>query len=278
MVHAPARTITLLLQGGHAVKLGDAVDVGTLVAHMRDARGVSIIEIETSLGETLFVRKDSLVGILHGPDTRMSSSTQAVGAKAPVSYYHIRDFLDADSRDLVAKRILQRENDFAHSKVSSGRQDYRQSSLILGDEVISPLFWEKIEAIVPQVCEKLAVSFGTAAPEFPVECQITAHGDGGFYHAHRDDGSIETARRVLSYVYYIKNSPDSFYGGELKIYDPKTAEAGMNKFHLVEPIDNSIVLFPSRVTHEVLPTYVPDGDFKNCRFTVNGWVRKTRTR
>ena len=101
---------------------------------------------------------------------------------------------------------------------------------------------------------------------------------GEFFHAHNDNGSPTTANRLVSYVYYFRARSSGFFGGELKLYNSRV-ENGVDlighDFHLISPKDNSIVFFPSRIWHEVLPTYVPSGAFCNSRFTVNGWIKQT---
>jgi Rps23 Pro-64 3,4-dihydroxylase Tpa1-like proline 4-hydroxylase len=112
-----------------------------------------------------------------------------------------------------------------------------------------------------------------------IECQGTAHLDGGYFQIHNDSGSKETATRLMTFVYYFASKPDSFLGGELKIYESGADKTGHRaNFVLVQPTDNTIVFFPSGALHEVLPTYVPSKKFSDSRFTVNGWIRRGHPR
>ncbi|MBE9012911.1 2OG-Fe(II) oxygenase, partial [Pseudanabaenaceae cyanobacterium LEGE 13415] len=42
----------------------------------------------------------------------------------------------------------------------------------------------------------------------------------------------------------------------------------------IQPINNSIIFFPSHFLHEVLPVSCPSRQFADSRFTLNGWIRR----
>ena len=50
---------------------------------------------------------------------------------------------------------------------------------------------------------------------------------------------------------------------------------GTESFQIVEPRNNSIVFFNAAVMHEIMPVVVPSKQFRDSRFTVNGWVERT---
>jgi Rps23 Pro-64 3,4-dihydroxylase Tpa1-like proline 4-hydroxylase len=109
-----------------------------------------------------------------------------------------------------------------------------------------------------------------------IETQLTAHNDGHYYRVHNDSGSADTCTRVLTYVYYFHHQPKAFTGGELRVYDSHIQQntyVQAESFHTVEPLDNSIVFFPSHVMHEVLTIHCPSRAFLDSRFTINGWIR-----
>lgn len=128
--------------------------------------------------------------------------------------------------------------------------------------------------MLPDVISKLEIPPFTISQ---IESQLTAHNDGNYYKLHNDNGSLETATRELSYVYYFYREPKPFSGGELRIYDSRIE----NNFYVaakssktVEPRNNSIMFFLSRYLHEVLPVSCPSKAFADSRFTINGWVRR----
>ena len=62
-------------------------------------------------------------------------------------------------------------------------------------------------------------------------------------------------------------------GGDLLLHDGVVA----NTHTRIEPLDNSIVLFPSHCVHEVTLVEGGPGDFGAGRFSVNGALRTRRT-
>lgn len=200
------------------------------------------------------------------------------------SLFRIEDFLTSEEHQQVLAKAIEREVDFKTSTVLSEtqeyeRREYRKSVRLDHDPFICPMFQEKIRNVLPEVTKWLGVNLERSSNPESISCQITAHRDGGFYHVHTDSGTISTANRVLSYVYYFQSRPRAFFGGELKLYEPRV-ENGVDVtgeiYSLIAPKDNSIIFFPSHMMHEVLPTYVPSGAFSDSRFTVNGWIRTCR--
>jgi Rps23 Pro-64 3,4-dihydroxylase Tpa1-like proline 4-hydroxylase len=109
-----------------------------------------------------------------------------------------------------------------------------------------------------------------------VEQQLHVHGAGDFFDRHVDNGSHDTVARRVSAVYYFHESPPRFEGGALCLYDELDCD-GQRQIGpsgtTLEPLDNSLVIFPSRVSHEVEPVRLRDGDFGASRFTVTLWCR-----
>lgn len=99
------------------------------------------------------------------------------------------------------------------------------------------------------------------------EVQLTSHNDGEYFKWHRDNSTPETASRLITFVYYFHAIPKPFSGGELVIYDNDAS-------YLIEPRNDSLVVFYSGRKHEVLPVVCESGLFKDGRFTLNGWIRR----
>lgn len=179
-------------------------------------------------------------------------------------YYQILDF------------TLKSKNNFIGSDVVNEAENYRKSYVLLPRyfSELQEFLTTKILTIRPSVLQKLNI------PMFLVsnlEMQITAHLDGGFYKIHQDVDQGKIANRTLSYVYYFYREPKPFYGGELRLY--QTTLQGnkaliQDQFIQVEPRNNSIVFFDSRLKHEVLPVYCPSQQFEDSRFTLNGWIHR----
>ena len=109
--------------------------------------------------------------------------------------------------------------------------------------------------------------------ELKIEVQLTASGDGDFYGVHSDGGPNRYSHRDVSFVYFLRTDPGCFTGGELRLEAlPPGGALPQAREQLIEPKDNRLVMFPSRRRHEILPVYMPSGEFRHSRFTVNGWV------
>jgi Rps23 Pro-64 3,4-dihydroxylase Tpa1-like proline 4-hydroxylase len=117
-------------------------------------------------------------------------------------------------------------------------------------------------------------------PGFPVgriELQITASGDGDYFKLHRDTSPDDT--REISFVYFFYRDPRRFSGGELRLYETRMIDGRLtpaDHAHTLTPRQDTLLLFPSRNEHEVLPVRVPSGDFADSRFTVNGWIHRQK--
>jgi Rps23 Pro-64 3,4-dihydroxylase Tpa1-like proline 4-hydroxylase len=107
-----------------------------------------------------------------------------------------------------------------------------------------------------------------------LEMQFTAHNDGDFYKAHRDRGEGGMEHRRLTFVYYFFRQPQAFSGGGLALYDSLSDGSQFNPqgYSLVEPQDNSLILFPSSFWHEVRQVSCPSQGYADSRFTLNGWI------
>jgi SM-20-related protein len=129
----------------------------------------------------------------------------------------------------------------------------------------------KILEFVPTLISRLHVSPFEASW---LETELVAHGDGAFYKRHIDTqtGSHENMKqiRVLSGVYYFYAEPKAFTGGALRLH----AIGGKNSENFVdiEPVRNSLLVFPSWAPHEVMPMSCPSRRFIDSRFAINCWV------
>ena len=112
----------------------------------------------------------------------------------------------------------------------------------------------------------------TAFEVSQVELELMAHGDGAFYKRHLDTqtGGDARSRRLVSGVYYFNHRPKAFSGGALRLY----AIGDDDRFIVIEPVHNSLLVFPSWAPHEVMPVSCPSKAFVDSRFAVNCWLRR----
>jgi Rps23 Pro-64 3,4-dihydroxylase Tpa1-like proline 4-hydroxylase len=186
-----------------------------------------------------------------------------------------RDFLSvADHRDLLLASLAA-EAEYTPSLVSRYEEgppsaglideSSRRSTKRRLDHRFRDLFIDKVLALKSDIASSIRVDF-PAVPDF--EFEAVNSGDGSFFSTHIDTVRGTLAHhRAISAVYYYGRSPKRFSGGELKIYS-----LDRSRSLVVEPVDNSIVFFPSIFPHEVLPVAVPAGTFEDGRFSVNCWI------
>ncbi len=134
------------------------------------------------------------------------------------------------------------------------------------------IFVERIREHLQPALEKLGHK---GFPLGHIEIQITASSDGDYFRLHPDSDANST--REMSFVYFFHREPRHFSGGELRIYETRLIGDQLvpsDKSHILSPRQDTIVFFPSRNEHEILPVRVPSRTFSDSRFTVNGWIHR----
>ncbi|NEQ96270.1 MAG: proline hydroxylase [Cyanothece sp. SIO2G6] len=192
----------------------------------------------------------------------------------PSRYIQLTNFLDTETYHRLMDFTLSQQDAFVGSSTSTGDVSYRQSSVLHHFPEFSNLMQGEIHSAFADVIAALKLAPFNITQ---VEAQLTAHNDGNYYKVHNDNGSEDTATRVLTYVYYFYQEPKPFSGGALRIYDSRIENnfyVQAESFQEVAPINNSIVFFPSHYMHEVLSIQCPSRQFAHSRFTINGWVRR----
>jgi SM-20-related protein len=268
--------VTLLLAGGHRTQIvvhrQDPL-LRTLFATVQGkGRGeVPAFNLPVEGGtKSLIFSGHDLVGLVTDPAVSVEAPPKAEKSR----WLLVEDFLEPEKHRWMLDLVEREERRFQDSTVSTNDPDYRRSKVLFDVPDVVALFRERVLRAAPQWMQQLGVApfqFGD------VEVQLTAHGDGNYFKLHNDSGSPDAATRGLTYVYYFFNEPKAFSGGEFRIYDsvieknlyrcgPKQAD--------IEPRNNSALVFLPHIHHEVLPVKVPSQNFRDNRFTVNGWLRR----
>jgi Rps23 Pro-64 3,4-dihydroxylase Tpa1-like proline 4-hydroxylase len=192
-------------------------------------------------------------------------------------YLVLRDFLDEATVAGLLDYALSRQSDFAPTRLGSKAVDpaFRVSTGLRELGGYRRILKAKILGLVPSLISQLQVTpFDTPK----LETELVAHGDGAFYKRHVD---TRTARhgeahdlRVLSGVYYFHAEPKAFTGGALRLY-ALGGTKGEN-FVDIEPVNNSLLVFPSWAPHEVMPVSCPSKRFIDSRFAINCWLRRQK--
>jgi Rps23 Pro-64 3,4-dihydroxylase Tpa1-like proline 4-hydroxylase len=214
------------------------------------------------------------LGMGAGPDPDADPASSGVLA---VQFVTVRDFLAPEQHQAIIDVALAEREHFEKSTVTTSVEDYRDSLVLYATRF--PALYEMMSAEIVAALPAVLGSLGY--PPFAVtriEMQMTAHGDGAFFKVHDDAASPDTATRALTFVYYFRaREPCGFSGGALRLYQTYPG-APVNwdnaEFREIEPLDNAIVFFDSRLMHEVMPVSVPSGEFADCRFTLNGWLHR----
>lgn len=210
-------------------------------------------------------------------DLPQSGKAAAAGRGLMPPYVVLRDFLDAAAVAGLLDFALSRQADFAPTRLISTAVDpARRVSTSLRDlgGYREPLKI-KILGLVPKLIAQLQMT-PFEAPRF--ETELVAHGDGAFYKRHIDTQTAHYENvdhiRVLSGVYYFNAEPKAFSGGALRLY----AIGGKQDedFIDIEPLRNSLLVFPSWAPHEVMPVSCPSKRFINSRFAINCWVHRKK--
>jgi SM-20-related protein len=275
--------VKLLLQGGHEQVLYLREDSSTLqqlfAALVRQSRstsnnhpidGLFQLPIEGAR-RTLVFPSQHLIGIVTEPAMTIEFPDSTI-KRSP--YIQIENFLDQPTYDTILDYALTSAADFVPTGPVTNTElykDYRRSSVIFYPKNIDRIV-TKITDLLPQILPTLGLE---AFPVSKIETQLTAHNDDNYYKIHNDNGSPETATRRLTYVYYFYQTPQPFTGGELTLYDSTdafTIDQNTSR-QVIQPLNNSIVIFPSQFMHEVLPVSCPSQKFSDSRFTINGWIR-----
>ncbi|WP_347331866.1 2OG-Fe(II) oxygenase [Marinimicrobium locisalis] len=152
-------------------------------------------------------------------------------------------------------------------------QDMRRAMTLNELGELEKPFVEQLKGALPGALKKMELE---GFPIGDIELQLSASGDGDYYRMHTD--TDEHSTRKLSFVYFFHSEPKRFYGGELRLFDNRNVEgkAHAECSQLVTPRQNTLVIFPSDMPHELLPVRVPSKEFADSRFTLNGWVHEAR--
>lgn len=192
----------------------------------------------------------------------------------------IRQFLTENAREGLLSSVLDLEQEFVsatvYAKSAAGvDHDKRRCRKLstLGSSLLQPFlaaFSKRVDSFYADV--------GMAArPTARFETEIAAYNDGGFFQEHVDTltGSLRSEQgtgraRALSAVYYFHQEPRSFSGGALRLWS--FGDASERESRDIDPVGNTLVVFPSFASHEVRPVQCPSQKFEDSRFAINCWV------
>jgi SM-20-related protein len=209
-------------------------------------------------------------------------SAAAPSVKGPLPPFHVyRDFLDPGEHAAMLDWALANRPRFEESLLIGKVLDpeRRISRSLRGLGPMEAVLERRLRSIVPQVFAD------TGTRPFQIGCfelEMVAYGDGAHFAPHTDipvgqgrrafggDGS-GAFDRLLSGVYYFHHEPKGFSGGALRLHRFGSNEQP-GDYVDVPPDQNSLVVFPSWVTHQVMEVRCPSDAFADFRFAVNCWI------
>jgi SM-20-related protein len=188
------------------------------------------------------------------------------------------EFLVRDELIALMEYVNGRREEFRASQVvgrsGPGEQDYRRSLVLMDSGPFHNLFSERIQFYFPRIVRALNHPYFEISR---VESQITASNDGDYFRIHNDNTHADAPSRTITYVYFFHREPRPFRGGELILYDsPRHGDSVVPAAirRRVTPEQNTIIFFPSSALHEILPVICESRDFRDSRFTLNGWLHR----
>ncbi len=200
-------------------------------------------------------------------------------------WHHYRDVLAPDELSRLLDFTLASRDEFKPSKLAGGIIDpeRRISTRLKAPDAVRPMLEARLGALFPDMLERTGVR--PFDLEY-LELEIAAHGDGAFFARHRDIpvgpgrtplGGDEsgTQDRLLSAVFYFHREPKGFSGGALRLYRIGAEVDSAEDMVEIEPLQNSLLVFPAWATHEVCRVSCPGNRFEDHRFAVNAWFCKT---
>ncbi|WP_457970214.1 2OG-Fe(II) oxygenase [Acinetobacter calcoaceticus] len=159
-------------------------------------------------------------------------------------------------RAQVAKECSYHINEFREAGIQNGVVSNIRSDHILWINDQLPIAQQHIETLT-SFSQSLNQAFYLGIKE--VEAHFARYNLGEFYALHRDNPQQKNDR-IISTVYYLHPEWQEDWGGQLRLQDKN------EKWHIVNPEPNRLVIFQSNLLHEVLTS-------KQQRLSITAWLR-----
>jgi len=272
----------LLLAEGHTADIAfrsddpSLEDVAVLLAQGREMESSDEL-LRLPLKDSrnvLIIPRSKIVGIVKLKDRNGERPQVFTSSNRDFKCVIVKNYLSESAVNRILAYTLKNESRFTESATTSGDKTKRTSRVLYQFPEIADILIRRVQAITPDACRHLQiVPFEIGQ----VECQLTASNRHCYFKVHRDAGHQTTLGRMLTYVYYFFAEPKNYSGGELRLYPRSMVDHKIK--HDIKTVDivpeqNMLVLFPSDTYHEVRPVFCDTEEFKDSRFTLNGWVRR----
>jgi SM-20-related protein len=277
--------VSVSLTGGHSVALAltrqDPV-LGSLLAAVLDRalgrRPKGVLRLPVTAARELTVAAADVIAVTTEPAVGLADLVPADGPDGdgvvPADFRLFHQVLSDDEHRRFLTYVERHERDFRDTDASGHAP--RRSLVLQHFPSFERLVGSRARGYLPEVVDYFGLD---AVPGGPIDLLLSAHGDGDVLGPHHDNGypDGDVDRRELTFVYYFHRRPKRFEGGQLRLYDWQRIGGALvpaSSFADVEPADNTMVFFPSRTRHELLPVSSPSGQFADRRYAVSGFVRR----
>ena len=193
----------------------------------------------------------------------------------PAPFVRIMDFLSPAEHRRVSTRVLAMRASFSPARTGVGadrkvRTDKRRGLMIenVADEELVSILVPKVRGMLPEVRKRLRLE----AHNHPLSVlHVNAYLDGGFGQPHQDSrifGGYE--REGLFCICFFHRRPKVFSGGDLLLYDTDIEKGCSRRFSFsrIEPVANSMVIYPDGYMHGITPVQCGTDEFADGRFSV----------
>ena len=194
----------------------------------------------------------------------------------------IRDLLTEPERRALLDWAISHAAEFKPAKIyrrTEGESVDPRTRIALKLRNLGPhadVLSDRLMAVFPQI--SAAVGY-RGSDDLSIEFELNAYGEGAHFAPHIDipigsvtDGGLGQDR-IISAVYYFHNEPKAFSGGALRIYrfGVESDRARQSDVIELEPVQNSLVVFPSWTVHAVDTVHCTSDRFSDFRFALNCW-------
>ncbi len=156
----------------------------------------------------------------------------------------------------VATECSHHFDEFREAGIQNGVVSTIRSDHILWINESLPIAEQHVETLT-SFCQHLNQAFFLGIKE--VEAHFACYNAGEFYALHRDNPQQKNDR-IISTVYYLHPEWQDDWGGQLRLQDKNDI------WHIITPEPNRLVIFQSKLLHEVLVS-------KQQRLSITAWLR-----
>lgn len=194
---------------------------------------------------------------------------------APVA--QVRNALPHEQFDALLDYAISQQPRYQRARVSGAEADYRETHILFDLGAPGRDLEARLRKMLPAVAGRLKTPYHDQAR---FEMHLLAYTDGCYFRKHNDNGAPDTTDRFLTAVYYFWREPRRFSGGTLRVWDSVVRDnvwTAADSYRDINPPNNTLVVFPSRLMHEVLPTRLDGDDFADSRFAITAFLRRPAT-